>query len=427
MVLAATQGRTVYSGAFGLADRWRGVEPTENTSFRIGSLTKGFTAVAVLQLVEAGKLRLDSTIGDVLPEYPSVGRNITVHQLLTHTSGIPNFTDFPEYVEWRQGTVQPRQILEWFWDRPLDFEPGSQFRYSNSGYQVLGAIIERVSHQKYAEYLEQHVFAPAGLGHTVVGDAAGFRDRALGYRPTPQGDLELASHVDLSVPFAAGGIRSTAADLVRWHVALSGDTLLPPASRERMVSPEQGGYAYGWVVEERGDLKLLTHDGGIDGFSSRIVRVPSLDLVIVVLSNTEGLPTQPISDAALSCARGERLTPRAVESPTELNPAQRARLVGDYTLLDSARRELSKTQAPDVIDSISTIAIVEQDGALTMKPSGQGSLRVVAISPQAVVVKTIDLRLDFDLPEDPRAPARGLVLRQSGVDAQYQRRPDGVD
>ena len=130
-----------------------------------------FTAVAVLQLVEAGKLRLDSTIGEVLPEYPSVGRNITVHQLLTHTSGIPNFTDFPEYVEWRQQPVQTRQLLEWFWDRPLDFEPGLQFRYSNSGYQVLGAIIERVSHQKYAEYLEQHVDARPVPAHPAPAGA----------------------------------------------------------------------------------------------------------------------------------------------------------------------------------------------------------------------------------------------------------------
>lgn len=423
MVLVATEGRTVYSRAFGFADRWHGVVPTENTSFRIGSLTKGFTAVAVLQLVEAGKLRLDSTIGDVLPEYPSVGRHITVHQLLTHTSGIPNFTDFPEYVEWRQQKVKPPQVLAWFWERPLEFEPGSQYRYSNSGYQVLGAIIERVSGKTYAEYLEEHVFSPAGLGHTVVGDAPWFKDRALGYRPTPTGDLALSSHVDLSVPFAAGGIRSTAADLARWHVALRGDTLLQPASRERMLSPEQGDYAYGWVVKDRGGFEVVTHDGGIDGFSSRIVRVPSRDLVIVVLSNTEGLPTEPITDAALACARGERLTPLDVEPPLELDTAQRARLIGEYTLLDSARRELAKTQPPEVIESISGVTVLEQDGALAMKPSGQGPLRVVAVSANAVVVKTLDLRLDFDLPEDGGAPARGLVLRQAGLEVAYERRP----
>jgi hypothetical protein len=194
-----------------------------------------------------------------------------------------------------------------------------------------------------------------------------------------------------------------------------------------MVSPEQGDYAYGWVVAVRGDLRLLTHDGGIDGFSSRIVRVPSLDLVIVVLSNTEGLPTQAISDAALRCARGERLTPRVVEPPMELDAAQRARLVGEYTLLDSARRELSQTQSPELMDSIAGIAMLEQDGALALKPSGQPSLRVVAVSPKAVVVKAIDLRLDFDLPQDPSAPAYGLVLRQSGMDVPYERRSDGVD
>lgn len=426
MVLAAAKGRTVYSRAFGFADRWHGVSPTENTSFRIGPLSKGFTAVAVLQLVQAGKLRLDGKIGDYLPEYPNVGRHVTLHQLLTHTSGIPNFTDFPEYVEWRQLTVQPRQILEWFWNRPLEFEPGSQHRYSNSGYQVLGAIIERVSGQKYAEYLEQHVFAPAGLGHTVVGDAGGFKDRALGYRPTPAGELQLSSHVDMTVPFAAGGIRSSAADLARWHMALSGGTLLNQASLERMVPPEQDVYAYGWVVHEQAGVRVLQQNGGIDGFSSRIVRVPSLDLVIVVLSNTEGLPTEPITDAALACARGEHLVPLPVESPVELDAPARARLLGEYTLEDSARRELSKTQTPEMIESVSGITVLEREGALTMKPSGRGSLRIVAVSPSAVVVKAIDLRLDFDLPEDSGAPARGLVLRQSGLEVQYERRVDAA-
>jgi len=261
----------------------------------------------------------------------------------------------------------------------------------------------------------------------VVGDAGGFRDRALGYRPTPEGELSIASHVDMSVPFAAGGIRSTAADLARWHVALSGDSLLNAASRERMVLPERDHYAYGWVVTEYRGLQLITHEGDIDGFSSRIVRVPSLDLVVVVLSNTQGFPTQPISDAALSCARGERLAPLPLESPTELDPAQRARLLGEYILLDSARRELAKTQSPDVIASISGISVLERDGALAMQATGQGSLRVVAVSPKAVVVKAIDLRLDFDLPEGETTPARGLVLRQSGMKVQYERRPDATD
>jgi CubicO group peptidase (beta-lactamase class C family) len=426
MVLAAAKGKTLYSRAFGFADRWHGVSPTENTSFRIGSLTKAFTAVAVLQLVQAGKLRLDGKIGDYLPEYPNVGRHVTLHQLLTHTSGIPNFTDFPEYVEWRQLTVQPRQILEWFWDRPLEFEPGSQYRYSNSGYQVLGAIIERVSGQKYAEYLEQHVFAPAGLGHTVVGDAAGFKDRALGYRATPTGELQLAGHVDMSVAFAAGGIRSSAADLARWHTALSGDALLNQASRARMVQPDKDDYAYGWIVQERGGLEVHSHEGGISGFSSRVVRVPSLDLVIVVLSNTEDQSTKPISDAALACARGEHLTPLPIEGPTELEATARTRLLGEYALTDSARRELSTRHPAHMIESISGITMLEKDGALTMKPSGQGSLRVVAVSPSAVVVKAIELRLDFDLPEDSGAPARGLVLRQSGLEIQYERRVDAV-
>jgi hypothetical protein len=148
--------------------------------------------------------------------------------------------------------------------------------------------------------------------------------------------------------------------------------------------------------------------------------------VIVVLSNTEDQSTKPISDAALALASGEHQTPLPIEGPTELEATARTRLLGEYALTDSARRELSTRHPAHMIESISGITMLEKDGALTMKPSGQGSLRVVAVSPSAVVVKAIELRLDFDLPEDSGAPARGLVLRQSGLEIQYERRVDAV-
>lgn len=231
-VLVSAAGQQLYARGLGASDWALGSPNTVNTSFRIGSITKGFTAVAILSLVEAAVLALDDTIGEHLPEYPAVGAGITLHQLLSHTSGLPNYTSDAALMARRDEPITPAELLATFWAKPLEFEPGTQYRYSNSGYAVLGAVIERVTGLTYAEHLQQAVFAPAGLKRTTVGDAEGLPDRALGYVADAHGRFVPAFPADMSVPFAAGAIRSTARDLARWHSVLGTDVLLSAESRE---------------------------------------------------------------------------------------------------------------------------------------------------------------------------------------------------
>jgi CubicO group peptidase (beta-lactamase class C family) len=228
-VLVTQHDRPIYQHAFGWSDREHHVAADADTSFRVGSVTKQFTAVAILMLQQDGKLHTTDPIATYLPDYPAVGAQITIHQLLTHTSGLPDYTYAPAFDASRDQPVTVAQLMAEFDDKPLDFAPGSQWAYSNSNYVVLGAIVEKLSGQPYAEFVRQHVLAPAGMTRSEIGDAVGVSDRALGY--APDGDHLAPAHaIDMSVAYAAGALRSTANDLVRWNRARAGVALLTHAS-----------------------------------------------------------------------------------------------------------------------------------------------------------------------------------------------------
>ena len=220
--------QVLYSKAFEYANRQTETVATPNTSFRIGSVTKQFTAAAIMLLEKQGKLALTDTIRKHLPSYPasSGGDKVTIHHLLTHTGGVPSYTNDEEVMKRRAQAMTTAELLATFKDKALDFEPGEEFEYSNSGYVILGAIIEKVAGSSYAEAMNKLVFEPAALTDTVVGDAPKARERALGYQTNPQGEVVPADPIDMSVPHAAGAIRSTALDLVRWHEVLEDGSVL---------------------------------------------------------------------------------------------------------------------------------------------------------------------------------------------------------
>ncbi len=276
--LVAVGGEIVYRGAFGAV--------TPDTRFRIGSITKQFTAALILQLAEAGKLRLDGVISDYLPNYPAAqGRRVTLHQLLNHTSGIPVYSDDPEV--WGRLTRRrssPAGLLKLFAERPLAFEPGSRFEYDNSGYVVLGAIVERVTGKSYGRALEERILAPLGMRDTGHEPAARPVPRlAAGHRRTLDG-LVPASFMDMSSVFAAGSMYSTVDDLFRWEQALYSDRVLSAASRERMFDGGKFNYGYGWMWQ----APLFAHEGSVYGFHSLIIREPRERILIVLLQNVEG-------------------------------------------------------------------------------------------------------------------------------------------
>ncbi|GAB2514454.1 serine hydrolase [Spirosoma aerophilum] len=297
-VLVADKGQVIFKKGYGMANMEWNIPNAPDTKFRLGSITKQFTAMLVMQLVEKGKLKPAGKITDYLPNYPkATGDKITIHQLLTHTSGIPNYTNFPKFFETlSREPVTPEGFIKQFADKPLDFEPGTKFSYSNSGYFLLGVIIEKVTGKPYAEVLNENILVPAQMANTGY-DLFGpiIPKRATGYEK--KGNTYVNSpYLDMSIPYAAGSMYSTVEDLYRWDQVLYTDKLLSASGKATMYTPFLDGYAYGWGVgktkvgQVKDSLLLIEHSGGINGFNTIISRLPKDKQLVVLLNNTGGAP-----------------------------------------------------------------------------------------------------------------------------------------
>ena len=292
--LVAENGRVVYRQGFGMANMEWGIPNTPDTKFRLGSITKQFTAMLTLQLVEQGKIKLDAKISDYLPDYrQDIGQKVTIHQLLTHTSGIPSYTGQPGFFD--NVSRNPYKVTDFvkkYASGDLEFEPGSKYSYNNSGYFLLGAIIERVSGKTYEQVLKENILDPLGMKNTGYDHYDTLiPKRATGYSKTEDGYFN-APYLDMSIPYAAGSMYSTVEDLYLWDQALYTDKLLSAKSKELMYKPFLEDYAYGWVVknasfmENDQPVQIIRHGGGINGFSTEIVRFVNQHNLIVLLDNT---------------------------------------------------------------------------------------------------------------------------------------------
>jgi CubicO group peptidase (beta-lactamase class C family) len=293
-VLVARDGRTVYEGAYGLADRDRKVANTTSTRFRIGSMNKMFTAVAVLQLVQAGKLRLDAPIGTYLTDYPNkdVATKVTIRHLLTHTGGTGDFFG-PEFDAHRRSLRTLHDYVVLFGARGLGFEPGSRFDYSNYGFLLLGAVIEKVSGMSYYDYVASHVFAPAGMTSTAsLSEDSIVPGRSLGYmRDEVTGKIVPNTE---TLPFrgtSAGGGYSTVGDLSRFATALREHRLLDAANTELLttgkVDTPNGKYAYGFFDRVVNGIRTVGHGGGAPGMNGELEIDLRSGYVVAVLSNLD--------------------------------------------------------------------------------------------------------------------------------------------
>lgn len=418
-VLVAQHDQPIFSRAYGWADRPRKLLSTADTSFRVGSVTKQFTAAAILRLEQDGKLAVTDPIGKHLPEYPAPGKDVTIHQLLTHTGGIPNFTDDPAILARKAQRFTPAQLLALFWDKPLDFPPGSDFAYSNSGYAVLGAIIERASGKTYAAYLAEQLFAPAGMTRTTVGDAEGAADRAEGYQ-VQGSSIVSADPIDMTLPFSAGAVRSTANDLVRWHRALSGDLVLGAAARAKLYKVERDNYAYGWVVQDVQGKHTVWHNGGIDGFSTIYWRVPDADLVVVAWSNVLQAGADPVGKAAVEAALGGSPKPMEKVEAGQLDPAIVARVVGEYGITEESKAKLVEMKLPQrLVDSILSIAVTATAAGILLKPGGQDSVELLPAADGSFWAASQRIRMRFALPVSGNATE--VTLEQGPLSIKYSR------
>lgn len=286
----------VYRKAYGFADLEFAVNADEETLFRIGSVTKQFTAASILKLAERGKLSIDDPLTKFLPDYPTHGREITLRHLLTHTSGITNYTDLgPEWERLKSLELSDDELVAMWKDKPLDFEPGSRWSYSNSGYYLLGMVVARVSGKPWAEFLRETFLDPLKLTRTRYdSNAELLPNRAQGYAF----DKDVFTNDDpigMSQPGAAGALISTAGDLVRWQQALVAGRAVKPESYEEMTMPfflsdgHETRYGMGLQLDLRDGQRRVWHGGGINGFNSVLLYYPDAKLHVAVISNSERL------------------------------------------------------------------------------------------------------------------------------------------
>jgi CubicO group peptidase (beta-lactamase class C family) len=302
-VLVAEKGKVIYKKGVGLADMEWNISNQPDTKHRLGSITKQFTAMLIMQLVEQGKLKLDVPISTYLPDYPKKnGDVITIHHLLTHSSGIPNMTSYPRFVkDIMRNSYSPAQLVNMSADSTLEFKPGERFAYSNSGYLLLGYIIEKVTGKSYEQVLQENIFTPLRMNNTGYDhNRLLLKNRASGYEKNGRHYVN-ADFIDMSVPYAAGSLYSTVEDLFLWDQALYGNQLLRKENMELLFTkhiPSGGSYyyGYGWGI---GEIPLgntaerketIGHGGGINGFNTQITRITSDKSFIVLLNNTGGAP-----------------------------------------------------------------------------------------------------------------------------------------
>lgn len=294
-VLVARKGDILVSKGYGMANYELGVPNTAKTKFRLGSLTKQFTAAAILQLREKGLLDLNDSLSKYLPDYPH-GEQIFLHHLLAHTSGIPSYTDFPGFLDNLAVPTTVEKVIASFKGRPLVFSPGQKFSYSNSGYVLLGCIIEKVSGQSYEDYLRDNIFTPLGMKDTGYDHTETvLQNRAAGYRYLNGKQLCNAGHMDMANAYSAGALYSTAEDLYLWDRALYTEKVLSRESLTKMFAPGLGAYGYGWYIGQVSGRRVVHHGGNINGFSTYVARYIDDDVLVVVLSNIERAPIAQIS------------------------------------------------------------------------------------------------------------------------------------
>jgi CubicO group peptidase (beta-lactamase class C family) len=303
--LVADNGAVIFKRGYGMANMEWSIANTPDTKFRLGSVTKQFTAALVLQLVEQGKVDLNAPLTRYLPDYPAKnGDRITVHQLLNHTSGIPGYTELPQFREWALVPSTPAAFVAKFSKLELLFQPGTKYSYSNSAFFVAGYLVEKITGKSYADVLRERIFEPLGMrdsGYDLPSTL--LSKRASGYDVTFDG-YRNAGYIDMTLPYAAGSLYSTVEDLYKWDQGLYGDVVLKPASKEKMFTPGLANQGYGFVVQTRNGVKTISHGGAINGFNSVIVREPDTKRLVVLLNNAGGAPLQEMESKIREILRG---------------------------------------------------------------------------------------------------------------------------
>ncbi|MCE9620626.1 MAG: beta-lactamase family protein [Planctomycetes bacterium] len=399
-IAVARDGEVIFSKGYGKADLEFAVPTDKETMFRIGSVTKQFTAAAVMKLVEQGKLSLDDTLDKMLPDFPATSKPITLRQILTHTSGIWSYTNDDKFMS-RDASLEltPTELVAFFKDHPLDFDPGTKWNYSNSAYYLLGEIVAKAAGKPYAVFVQDELFTPLGLSRTrYESNREVIANRAQGYS-FEKGKLVNDKPIGADVPGAAGSLLSNAEDLVRWNTALAGGKVISAKSYELMTTPTilPGGkntrYGFGLQVSEWETRQRVSHGGGIFGFSSMLEYFPAEKLSIAVIANCDSFDPGKVAD---SIARAAMDIPEFVPADLPVSADEAKRFVGEFKF-DTIPLE---------------IVFTLRDGKMYAQATKQPENRLL-YQGQGVFVADFDNKVKFTFPAG-EGPATTFTLTQGG-------------
>jgi len=397
-VLVAQGNKVLLDKGYGYADLEWQIPDSPDTKFRLGSITKQFTAAAILLLEQRGKLSTGDTVKKYIPNAPAAWDKITIYNLLTHTSGIPNFTSFPDYGSSEAKPATPEQLVNRFLDKPLDFAPGEKWSYSNSGYVLLGYLIEKITGEYYQTFLEENLFKPLGMNDTGYdSNVLIIPHRAVGYVET--GMLMHARYIDMTIPFSAGGLYSTTHDLLQWNRALYGGKVLSSAELKKMTTPykNKDNYACGlWVRTDHGHT-VFVHAGGIEGFNTSMAYYPDEKLTVIALGNVNGNAPDNLVAELSAVAHGETVVLTSERKEITVAPEILAGYVGAYQF-----------------EPASGITISLVDNHLSAQGTGMPAMRLFAESPRLFFIKDIDAQIEFFT--NDKGQVTYLVLHQPGRD-----------
>jgi CubicO group peptidase (beta-lactamase class C family) len=331
--LVAKDGNVIYRKAFGKADLELDVDMTSKNVFEVGSITKQFTSVAILMLLEEGKLSLDDEITKFIPTYPTNGKKITIHHLLTHTSGIKSYTSMQRFGEVMTIDETPLKFIDFFKNEPMDFDPGEKYLYNNSGYFILGYIVEKVSGTSYPKFIQERIFDAIDMKSSYYGSHKKLiKNRASGYQKGAE--FSNAQYISLTLPYAAGSIMSNVDDMLKWQTAITNNVFLKKATIDKaftnytLINGDEINYGYGWSINEINDVSTIEHGGAIPGYLSMGVFVPSKNIYVILFSNCG---CQSPTNTALEIAALAIDKPRQGEENTfNLSTEQLNTWVGTY-------------------------------------------------------------------------------------------------
>jgi len=318
IALISSHGKIIYKKAFGMANLELNVPMQTTNVFRIGSITKQFTAIAILQLMEQGKLNLQDVITKFIPNYPLQGETITIEHLLTHTSGIRDFTSIKDTVQRSKRDFTPTELINFFQNQPMRFAPGTRYEYSNSNYTLLGYIIEKITGKTYQQYLEANFFQPLGMTSSFYGnDTMIIKNRATGYTKGEK-QIENSTAISMTQPFAAGSILSTVEDLFKWQQAVQlyklvkKETLEKAFTRYTLANGKETSYGYGWRFGFIQQSPSIGHGGLISGFKTMALYLPKEDVYVVVLSNCDCSSPENVTAKLAAVAIGKPYTDKEI-------------------------------------------------------------------------------------------------------------------